>query len=71
MKWDYPCGIWLGHMMDFSRRKRSSIFEYFGMIAVALASEQPFLQFTLAHVKPQNKLICGILKANPWNTDHF
>ncbi len=64
MKWDYPCGIWLGHMMDFSRRKRSSKFEYFGTIAVALASEQPFLQFIHGHVKLHNKLICGILKVN-------
>ncbi len=64
MKWDYPCGIWLGHMMDFSRRKRSSIFEYFGTIAVALASEQPYLQFIHGNVKPHNKLICGIIKVN-------
>ncbi len=51
-------------MMDFSRRKRSSKFEYFGTTAVALASEQPFLQFTITHVKPHKKHVSGILQVN-------
>ncbi len=48
----------------FQKRKTGSTCESLGTIAVVLANEQPFLQYTLVHVKPHNKLISGILKVN-------
>ncbi len=51
-------------MMDIPRKKTGYASEYFATIAVVLANKQPFLQFELAHVKPDSKLNSGILKVN-------
>ncbi len=46
----------------FQKKKPGSTCEYFGTIAVVLGNESPFLQITLAHVKPHSKVIWRILK---------